>query len=77
MREIITSPLFRIAVGAVAAVYLGPPILNRVLIAEITPADEARNARVTVVTTATITTLVFVGLGLASGKPVGAGTVPA
>lgn len=68
----LSSPVLRIALGAVAAVYLGPPILNKVLIAELSPADEARNGRVSVAVTTTITTVVFVALGLAAGvKPAG------
>ena len=70
--QFLASPILRIAIGAAAAVYLSPAILNKVLIAELNPADEARNVRVTVATTTIITTAVYVALGLAAGtRPAG------
>lgn len=64
MDQVIANPVFRIAIGAIVATYAKPYVLNKVLIAELSPADEARNVRVTVATTAAITAFAFVALGM-------------
>lgn len=44
--NLISNPLVRIGLAAVAAQYLAPPLINRAIVPELNKADEQRNQMV-------------------------------
>lgn len=72
----LASPVVRIALGSIASVYLAPKIINKFVRVELNPIDEQINNASYIGITAAVTTLVFVALGMATGKSAAAAVAP-
>lgn len=75
--NVLGNPILRIALGAVASVYLAPKIVNRFVRVELNPIDAKINDAAEIGITAGVTTLTFVILGMIAGKSTAAAAVPA
>lgn len=72
----LANPYVRIAIGAVVTSYLAPKVINKFVRPELDERDEAINTATAVGITAAGTTIVFIALGMLTGKSAAQAAAP-